>query len=97
MRNNIIIKLCSILLIGLMINYSANLLTSKYSIFKYLKQKNKTFALKNKLESKLEKKEKLLKKINLLNNSKLVNIDLIEQETIKQLNRIPSGYYIIIE
>ena len=69
----------------------------KYSIFNYFKQKDKLEVLVKDANVKNEAKQKLLRELSLLKNSSKINLDILEKETIKKLNRIPSGYYIIVQ
>ena len=73
-----------------------NLAVGESSFFNYLKKKNESIMLEKKLNKKLEERKNLLNEVNILKNSNVINLDILEKETIKKLNRIPSGYKIII-
>ena len=73
-----------------------NLTVGESSFFNYLKKKNESIMLEKKLNKKLEERKNLLNEVNILKNSNVINLDILEKETIKKLNRIPSGYKIII-
>ena len=74
-----------------------NLFVGKSSIFSYLKLKNQSYTLETKLQKKQEERKNLLHEVNILKNSNVINLDILEKETIKKLNKIPYGYKIISE
>lgn len=74
-----------------------NLTVNNSSIFNYIKKKDESIALENKLQKKLEERKDLLNEVNILNNENTINIDILEKETIKKLNKIPVGYKILTE
>ena len=76
--------------------YLLNLSFGKSSIFNYFKKKDESISLEKKLNKKLEERKNLLNEVNILKNSNVVNLDILEKETIKKLNKIPSGYKIVI-
>ncbi len=74
-----------------------NLTIGESSIFKYFKKKNESITLEEKLNKKIEDRKNLLNEVNILKNSNVINLDILEKETIKKLNKIPEGYKIITE
>ncbi len=72
-----------------------NLTVSKSSIFNYLKKRNESITLEKKLNKKLDERKSLLNEVNIMKNSNVINLDILEKETIKKLNKIPYGYKII--
>ncbi len=74
-----------------------NVTVSKSSYFNYLKRKNESITLEKKLNKKLDERKSLLNEVNIIKNSNVINLDILEKETIKKLNKIPVGYKIIVK
>ena len=74
-----------------------NLFIKKSSIFNYFRKKNESYSLEKKLEKKLEERKNLLNDVNILSNKSTIDLDMLEKETIKKLNKIPQGYKILTE
>ena len=74
-----------------------NLIVGESSIFKYFKKKNESCTLEKKLDKKIQERKNLLNEVNILKNSNVINLDILEKETVKKLNKIPDGYKIITE
>ena len=94
---NLLTKLIGTIVVIIGIVFFVNVLFGKYSIFNYFQQKSKIETLTKERNAKLKVKQKLLIELNLLKKSSIVNLDIVEKETIKKLNRIPSGYFIVIQ
>ncbi len=94
---NKFIKTLKLGVVWLTISFSINILFSKNSIFNYLDKRKQSNALTEKLENTINEKTNLFKKVQYLNSSKNINLDIIEQEIISKLNQIPNGYKIIVE
>ena len=90
------IKIFKIVIVLVAIVCTINLLSGKYSIFNYLKQKSLINTLAKKQNKKAKEKQRLLNEVNLLGDTSVINIDIAEKETVKKLNKIPSNYFIII-
>ena len=95
--DNILFKLLKFIILGIGLLSFLNILTSKYSIFNYFHQKGKVSTLTTLLKEKEFEKQKLLNEVEILRNDSVINIDILEKETIKKLNKIPADYKIIIE
>lgn len=91
------IKIFKIVIVLVAIVCTINLLSGKYSIFNYLKQKSLINTLAKKQNKKAKEKQRLLNEVNLLGDTSVINIDIAEKETVKKLNKIPSNYFIIIQ
>lgn len=91
------IKIFKVVIVLVAIVCTINLLSGKYSIFNYLKQKSLINTLAKKQNKKAKEKQRLLNEVNLLGDTSVVNIDIAEKETVKKLNKIPSNYFIIIQ
>ena len=76
---------------------SFNLIIGESSIFNYFGKKNKSISLEKKLNKKMEERKNLLNEVNILKNSNVIDLDILEKETVKKLNKIPTGYKIITE
>ena len=74
-----------------------NVTVNKSSYFNYLKRKNESITLEKKLNKKLDERKSLLNEVNIIKNSNVINLDILEKETIKKLNKIPVGYKIIVK
>ena len=90
------IKIFKVVIVLVAIVCTINLLSGKYSIFNYLKQKSLINTLAKKQNKKAKEKQRLLNEVNLLGDTSVINIDIAEKETVKKLNKIPSNYFIII-
>lgn len=98
MNNSKIAKsLILIVFIALILRFFINILFGEYNIFNYLDKKNKINTLTKQLKEKNKLKEKLLYEVNILKDVNVVNIDILEKETIKKLNKIPKSYFIIAD
>lgn len=91
------IKIFKVVIVLVAIVCTINLLSGKYSIFNYLKQKSLINTLTKKQNKKAKEKQRLLNEVNLLGDTSVINIDIAEKETVKKLNKIPSDYFIIIQ
>ena len=91
------IKIFKVVIVLVAIVCTINLLSGKYSIFNYLKQKSLINTLAKKQNKKAKEKQRLLNEVNLLGDTSVINIDIAEKETVKKLNKIPSNYFIIIQ
>lgn len=91
------IKIFKVVIVLVAIVCAINLLSGKYSIFNYLKQKSLINTLTKKQNKKAKEKQRLLNEVNLLGDTSVINIDIAEKETVKKLNKIPSNYFIIIQ
>lgn len=91
------IKIFKVVIVLVAIVCTINLLSGKYSIFNYLKQKSLINTLIKKQNKKAKEKQRLLNEVNLLGDTSVINIDIAEKETVKKLNKIPSNYFIIIQ
>lgn len=91
------IKIFKVVIVLVAIVCTINLLSGKYSIFNYLKQKSLINTLTKKQNKKVKEKQRLLNEVNLLGDTSVINIDIAEKETVKKLNKIPSNYFIIIQ
>lgn len=91
------IKIFKVVIVLVAIVCAINLLSGKYSIFNYLKQKSLINTLAKKQNKKAKEKQRLLNEVNLLGDTSVINIDIAEKETVKKLNKIPSNYFIIIQ
>ena len=91
------IKIFKVVIVLVAIVCTINLLSGKYSIFNYLKQKSLINTLTKKQNKKAKEKQRLLNEVNLLGDISVINIDIAEKETVKKLNKIPSNYFIIIQ
>lgn len=91
------IKIFKVVIVLVAIVCTINLLSGKYSIFNYLKQKSLINTLTKKQNKKAKEKQRLLNEVNLLGDTSVINIDIAEKETVKKLNKIPSNYFIIIQ
>ena len=91
------IKIFKVVIVLVAIVCTINLLSGKYSIFNYLKQKSLINTLAKKQNKKAKEKQRLLNEANLLGDTSVINIDIAEKETVKKLNKIPSNYFIIIQ
>lgn len=91
------IKIFKVVIVLVAIVCTINLLSGKYSIFNYLKQKSLINTLAKKQNKKAKEKQRLLNEVNLLGDTSIINIDIAEKETVKKLNKIPSNYFIIIQ
>lgn len=91
------IKIFKVVIVLVAIVCAINLLSGKYSIFNYLKQKSLINTLAKKQNKKAKEKQRLLNEVNLLGDTSVINIDITEKETVKKLNKIPSNYFIIIQ
>ena len=91
------IKIFKVVIVLVAIVCTINLLSGKYSIFNYLKQKSLINTLAKKQNKKAKEKQRLLNEVNLLGDTSVINVDIAEKETVKKLNKIPSNYFIIIQ
>lgn len=91
------IKIFKVVIVLVAIVCTINILSGKYSIFNYLKQKSLINTLAKKQNKKAKEKQRLLNEVNLLGDTSVINIDIAEKETVKKLNKIPSNYFIIIQ
>ena len=91
------IKIFKVVIVLVAIVCTINLLSGKYSIFNYLKQKSLINTLAKKQNKKAKEKQRLLNEVNLLGDTSVINIDIAEKETVNKLNKIPSNYFIIIQ
>ena len=91
------IKIFKVVIVLVAIVCTINLLSGKYSIFNYLKQKSLINTLAKNQNKKAKEKQRLLNEVNLLGDTSVINIDIAEKETVKKLNKIPSNYFIIIQ
>ena len=98
MNNSKIAKiLVLIVCVALILRFITNIFFGKYNIFNYLDAKHKINTLTKQLKEKKKVKEKLLYEANILKDVNVVNIDILEKETIKKLNKIPMSYFIITD
>ena len=81
----------------MILRFLINILLGEFNIFNYLNKKNKIDTLTKQLEKRTKVKEKLLYEVNILKNNSVVNLDILEKESIKKLNKIPQSYFIINE
>lgn len=91
------IKIFKVVIVLVAIVCTINLLSGKYSIFNYLKQKSLINTLIKDQNKKVKEKQRLLNEVSLLGDTSVINIDIAEKETVKKLNKIPSDYFIIIQ
>ena len=96
-NSSIVKKLILIVCIALILRFLINILLGEFNIFNYLNKKNKIDTLTKQLEKRTKVKEKLLYEVNILKNNSVVNLDILEKESIKKLNKIPQSYFIINE
>ncbi|MGN0929503.1 MAG: hypothetical protein ACI4N3_02585 [Alphaproteobacteria bacterium] len=96
-NSSIVKKLILIVYIALILRFLINILLGEYNIFNYLDKKKKIDTLTIQLENKTKVKEKLLHEVNILKDESFINIDILEKESIKKLNKIPNSYFIIAE
>ena len=96
-NSSIVKKLILFVFFALVLIFLKNIIFSKYNIFNYLRHKSKIETLTKQLEKQTKIKEQLLLEINILKNNSVVNLDILEKESIKKLNKIPNSYSIIIE
>lgn len=96
-NSSIVKKLILIVFIALILRFLINILLGEFNIFNYLNKKNQINTLTKQLENQTKVKEKLLYEVNILKNNSVVNLDILEKESIKKLNKIPKSYFIINE
>lgn len=96
-NSSIVKKLILIVFVALILRFLINILLGEFNIFNYLNKKNKIDTLTKQLKNQTKVKEKLLYEVNVLKNNSVVNIDILEKESIKKLNKIPKSYFIINE
>ena len=94
---SLLMFILTIFLVVFLVICIVNLTISKSSIFNYFNTKSESARLEKVLNKKLEERENLLSEVNILKNTNVINLDILEKETIKKLNKIPFGYKIIIE
>jgi hypothetical protein len=73
------------------------LLFGKHNIFNYVRRSNLVNALTVELQEKSRVRDRLQRKASIMGSKSSVDIDILESEAIRKLNRIPDGYIIIIE
>ncbi|MBD5405657.1 hypothetical protein HDR59_03865 [bacterium] len=96
-NSSIVKKLILIVFIALILRFLINILLGEFNIFNYLNKKSKIDTLTKQLEKQTKVKEKLLYEVNILKNNSVVNLDILEKESTKKLNKIPQSYFIINE
>ena len=96
-NSNIVKRLILFLFFSLILIFLKNILFSEYNIFNHLRHKSKIETLTKQLEKQTKIKGKLLTEVNILKDNSVVNLDILEEESIKKLNKIPNSYSIIIE
>lgn len=97
MSNRVFATLAKIFFSAAALIFSVNLLFGKYNIFNYIRKTSLIETLTIELKEKNRIRERLAKKAAILGSSSEVNIDMLESETIRKLNKIPAGYMIIVE
>lgn len=97
MKNNEFRIITTVFFVSISAIFSLRLLFGKYSIFNYLNKKSYIETLSRELSKKSKVRERLAHQAGILSDTSKVNIDILEEETIKKLNRIPRGYFIITE
>lgn len=96
-NSSIVKKMILFVFFALIFIFLKNIVFSEYNIFNYLDKKHKIDTLTKQLEKQTKIKDKLLLEANILKDTKIVNIDILEKESIKKLKRIPNSSFIIIE
>ena len=83
-NSSIVKKLILFVFFALIFIFLKNIVFSEYNIFNYLDKKHKIDTLTKQLEKQTKIKDKLLLEANILKDTKIVNIDILEKESIKK-------------
>jgi hypothetical protein len=97
MGNRVFVILAKVFFVSAAFIFSANLLFGKYNIFNYVRKARLTETLITELREKSRVRDRLAKKAAIMGSKSEVDIDMLESEAIRKLNRIPSGYIILVE